>query len=540
MDKTFVKDIHEKDAVNSVFLVTRKTLITNKAKPFLALMLRDRTGDLDARAWDNAEALDALFERGDHVRVEGTALLYQGRLQLKVDAVEKVGPEGIDPADFAGPPKPAPGDRAIAQILDIAERIQDPNLKALTQSFLQDEGIMEPLRRATAARSIHHSSPGGLAEHTLSVMRLVQRIADHYPMADRDLMVTGALLHDIGKLREMSAERQAEYTDEGRLLGHLVIGAQMVHERCAQIPGFPKDLETHLVHIILAHHGSLEFGSPRLPQTLEAVLVHHLDDLDSKVGSLMEIYQRDPPENEVWTDFQKVHNRHFFKGPTPTIHAKLPFERKKRRAVERRAAAERERAEKRAAAPTPLPAEAREESPRMAEGTAPLTDSRASLETHGQPRADRGAAAAHQHGEGRRGERRDAEKKGAAKTLSFKPFEALAAALGERDPQEAIDAVKSAVGAVAQTVEAAVESAVKALAPEAEMAPESAEVQQAEAASSSEEEEAVVAGAGEGCAAAAPQAAAAAGAPSAGDAAEVPAAGDAQGGAEEREEKSAP
>lgn len=463
MDKTFVKDIHEKDAVNSVFLVTRKTLITNKAKPFLALMLRDRTGDLDARAWENAEALAGLFERDDLVRVEGTVTQYQGRLQLKVDVLEKVAKEGFDPADFAGPPKPAPGDKAIAQIVEIAERIQDPHLRALTQSFLRDEAIMEPLRRAPAARSIHHSSPGGLAEHTLSVMRLVQRMADHYPMADRDLLVAGALLHDIGKLREMSAERQAEYTDEGRLLGHLMIGAQMVHDRCAAIADFPAALETHLVHIILAHHGSLEFGSPRLPQTLEAILVHHLDDLDSKVGALMEIYQRDPPENEVWTDFQKVHNRHFFKGPTPTVHAKLPFERKKRRAAERRVAAD--RADKKAAL-APAAAEPCAGAARMTESTAPLTDSKASLETHGEPRPERTASATPAHGASRR-ERRDVEKKGAAKALSFKPFEALAAALGERDPQEALDAVKSAVDAVAQTVEAAVESAVKAISSDA-------------------------------------------------------------------------
>lgn len=471
MEKTFVKDIHDKDSVNTTFLVTRKTLITNRAKPFLALMLRDRTGDIDARAWENAENLAGLFERGDHIRVEGSVLQYQGRLQLRVDTLEKVDSEGVDPADFTGPTKPAPGDRAIAQILDIAERIQDPNLKALAQSFLSDEAIMEPLRRAPAARSIHHSSPGGLAEHTLSVMRLVQRIADHYPMADRDLLVSGALLHDIGKMREMSLERQAEYTDEGRLLGHLMIGAQMVHERCAQIPDFPQELETHLVHIILAHHGSLEFGSPRLPQTLEAILVHHLDDLDSKVGALMEIYQRDPSENETWTDFQKAYGRHFFKGATPTIHSKLPFERKKRRAMERRAAAHLEK-EKQENAPvsSPVvstPAVSLEESGqiRMTESSKPLTDSKASLGTHGQPKSEK----THSTPEARR-EKRDSDKKRAPKApaanaLSFKPFAALTALI-DRDPQEAFDVVRSAVDAVAQTVEAAVDSAVKVLASE--------------------------------------------------------------------------
>ncbi|MDR0966440.1 MAG: HD domain-containing protein [Myxococcales bacterium] len=485
MKKTFVKDIHDKDSVNSIFLVTRKTLVTNKAKPFLALMLRDRTGDLDARAWEDAERLAALFERDDYIRVEGTVLQYQGRLQLKVDAIEKASAEGLDPADFAGPIKAAPGDRAIAQIQDMAERIQDPNLKALAQAFLGDEAIVEPLRRAPAARSIHHSAPGGLAEHTLSVMRLVQRIADHYPMADRDLMLCGALLHDIGKLREMSMERQTEYTDEGRLLGHLAIGAQMIHDRCAKLPDFPQTLETHLLHIVLAHHGALEFGSPRLPQTLEAILVHHLDDLDSKVGALMEIYQRDPYENEAWTDFQKVHNRHFFKGPTPTVHAKLPFERKKRRA----AAAQNQKEKQGKVAEQSAPA-------RMTESSAPLTESKAALGTHGQPppapeRKAPEKAAGDPNAEPRREKRerdadRDRDRKGgpkvpAANALSFKPFAALAAALGERDPQEALDVVRSAVDAVAQTVEAAVDSAVKVLSADKPTADETTAAESVEA-----------------------------------------------------------
>ena len=477
MKKTFVKDIHENDTVQSVFLVTRKTLITNKVRPFVAMMLRDKTGDLDARIWENAVAMADRFEREDFVRVEGTVVLFQGRQQLTVTSIEKIDRSEIDAADFVAPPKCAPGDRAIAQIIELVERIQDPHLKALAQSFLDDKVLMEAMRQATAARSIHHCLPGGLANHTLSVMRLATRLAEHYPMADGDLLLVGAMLHDIGKLRELTISRQPEYTDEGRLLGHLVIGAQMIHERCAAIPDFPKDLETHLVHIILSHHGAYEFGSPRLPQTLEAVLVHHLDDMDSKVGELMEIFQRDPTDNEGWTDYQKKHGRHYFKGPSPTVHAKVPFERRKRRTLERKAEKEKAAAQANANAQSAVEAKATEDAVEKVKqapvetghaadnaSAKPLTEAKAALETHGQPkeRHASGNAAANN-----RRERREPERKSGGKSLSFKPFEALAAALSERDPQEALDAVKSAVDAVAQTVEAAVESAVKAIAPDA-------------------------------------------------------------------------
>jgi len=479
MKKTFVKDIHENDTVSSVFLVTRKTLITNKVRPFVAMMLRDKTGDLDARIWENAVAMADRFEREDFVRVEGTVVLFQGRQQLTVTSIEKVDRSEIDAADFVAPPKCAPGDRAIAQIVELVERVQDPHLKALAQSFLDDKALMEAMRQASAARSIHHCLPGGLANHTLSVMRLAARLAEHYPMADGDLLLMGAMLHDIGKLRELTVSRQPEYTDEGRLLGHLVIGAQMIHERCAAIPDFPKDLETHLVHIILSHHGAYQFGSPRLPQTLEAILVHHLDDMDSKVGELMEIYQRDPADNEGWTDYQKKHGRHYFKGPSPTVHAKVPFERRKRRALERKAEKERHAAQANVNAKGAAEAKVKEDAVEKAKSAPvetahaaenapakPLTEAKGALETHGQPKEKErhasGNAAA-----GNRRERREPERKSGGKTLSFKPFEALAAALSERDPQEALDAVKSAVDAVAQTVEAAVESAVKAISTDA-------------------------------------------------------------------------
>jgi 3'-5' exoribonuclease len=405
VEKVYVKDVHDKQQVKSIFMVAKKTATSSKAgKPFLAITLRDRTGDLDARIWENTEEQDAKFDKGDLVQVEGQATTFQGRVQLKIDSIEKVSPEGIDLGEFT-PPAKAPGERAFQQIGEMVDRLQDPHLKALLRSFLDDESFAADFKRAPAAKSVHHSHPGGLAEHTASVMRLAQRVGDLYPQADRELMIAGAFLHDIGKPREMSSERGTEYTDEGRLVGHLVIAAELIHERCAKIEGFPRALEMHLTHIVLSHHGSHEFGSPRLPQTLEAMIVHHLDEMDSRVGSWLEIMQRDP--GEKWTDFQKLYGRHLYKGPSPTIHGKAPVERRRKRA--RGEKAERpERQEKPAAAEKP--------------------EARAAAPAAAAPAKPEGAMER---------EKRERPPKESKEKLTFKPFAALTpVAPPEEKPEE--------------------------------------------------------------------------------------------------------
>jgi 3'-5' exoribonuclease len=165
-------------------------------------------------------------------------------------------------------------------------------------------------------------------------MKLAHRMADHYPMADRDLLVAGALLHDIDKVREISSEKGFEYTDQGRLVGHIVMTAQRIHQKASQLPGFPKALEHHLTHLVLAHHGHLEYGSPKVPMTLEAHIVHAIDDLDSRIASWLELMARDPNEN--WTEASKLYERHLWKGPSPTIRGKSPIEGRKDRPSERR------------------------------------------------------------------------------------------------------------------------------------------------------------------------------------------------------------
>lgn len=424
MGKQYVKDIRDKDAVKSVFMVVRKTsTVAKNGKPFLAVTLRDRTGELDARVWDKIDELEPKLPKGDLVLVEGLTGTFQGRPQLRIDAAEKAAPEGVDPADFAAPPKIGPDDRHLTQISELVDRLGDPHVRTLLRSLLDDEAIVADLRRAPAAKTIHHAYPGGLCEHTLSVMKLAVRVGEHYPMADRDLLLAGAFLHDLGKIRELSLDKPTDYTDEGRLVGHLVITAQLIHEYAARIEGFPRVLEAHLTHLVLAHHGSLEYGSPRLPQTLEAMLLHYIDEMDSRVSSWLEIMKRDA--GETWTDYQKLYDRHLYKGAPPTAHGRAPVERRHKgeRKKPRLERAERPEGQDKAegdlaARPASPPDAVAEPKPQETRQEPHRSPERAPSEPreHREPR------------DGRERERRERAPKKAEEKLTFKPFAALAPA----------------------------------------------------------------------------------------------------------------
>lgn len=331
MEKLSVKDVLEGrveqgQRAGGLYLVARKQQATGKNnKAFLKLTLQDKTGQLDARVWHDAETVGATFEQGDLVEVEGLVDSFQGKAQLTVDKLSKHGGEGIDRAEFEfAAPAEAPREKAagcgegmVGALRAELAKVSDPHVRTLLLGFMDDPEIAPRLRRAPAAKEIHHAYPGGLAEHMLSCVRLAQRLADHYPMVDRDLMVAGAFLHDLGKVNELSYDKGGTgYTDEGRLVGHLVMTAQWIHERAGQIPGFPKELELHLTHIVLAHHGRMEFGSPKLPHTLEAFLVHELDEIDSRVNSWLSQMARSPGDR--WSEPSKGFERLLWKGATPT------------------------------------------------------------------------------------------------------------------------------------------------------------------------------------------------------------------------------
>jgi len=331
MDKIWVKDVKEGERLKSVFLVARKAVPTAKSgKAYLSVTLHDKTGELEARAFERVEELSAALGEKDYVEVEGQVGTFQGKPQLRIEQVAKSDPTTLDPVEFVWAPPPEPkkpektgfsdqDEAAWKELHAIVDAVTDTHVKALIQAFLEDEDITARLRRAPAAKSVHHAYPGGLLEHTVSCLKLAHRLADHYPQVDRDLLVAGAFFHDLGKIRELSYDRQVEYSDEGRLVGHLVMTAQWIHDKARRV-GVPRDLEHHVVHLVLSHHGRLEFGSPKVPMTLEAVLTHELDELDSRVNSWLNLMGREGG-NRRWTDSNNVYEQHIWRGTLPTVQA---------------------------------------------------------------------------------------------------------------------------------------------------------------------------------------------------------------------------
>lgn len=350
--KVYVKDLQVKQRLYSVFRVVKKSkAMARSGKSFLTLTLADRTGEIDGRVFEDADGADKAFTQNDYVLIKGHVTSFHGKEQIVAETVVRLDPEPIDPKEFAwSAPAPAPSaspseeksekgppgerhpegnPRAVAQIREIVERVSDPNVRALLFAFLDDAEIARGLPIAPAAKGIHHAYRGGLADHLLSVMKLILRVAEHYPMADRDLLVAGALLHDIMKVKEISAEKGFAYTDEGRLVGHIVMTAQKIREKAQALGNFPPLLEQHITHLVLSHHGQMEWGSPKVPMTIEALIVHMVDSLDSRIASWLELMEKDP--NETWTDNARLYDRHLWKGASPTQRGRAPVESRRRR-----------------------------------------------------------------------------------------------------------------------------------------------------------------------------------------------------------------
>ncbi|MFT3915721.1 MAG: HD domain-containing protein [Anaeromyxobacteraceae bacterium] len=332
MDKIWVKDVKEGERPKSVFLVARKAIQTAKSgKTYLAATFQDKTGELEARAFEKVEELAALFEEKDLVEVEGIVGTFQGKPQLRIETIAKLAdPASVDAAEFVWvpppevkkPEKPAPAeheDGPWKELLALVEPIVDPHVKALVQSFVEDDDIAARLRRWPAAKSVHHAYPGGLLEHTVACLKLAHRLADQYPQVDRDLLVAGAFFHDLGKIRELGSERSPEYSDEGRLVGHHVMTAQWIHDRARRL-GVPRELEHQLVHLVLAHHGKLEYGSPKVPMTLEALLTHEIDEIDSRVNSWLNLMGKEGGHRR-WTSSDNVYEQPIWRGALPTVQA---------------------------------------------------------------------------------------------------------------------------------------------------------------------------------------------------------------------------
>lgn len=305
----FVTDLSEGRQVNDLFLVSRKTLAETKAgKPYLALTLMDRSGEIEARLWDNADRFDDQAAVGNIIAVQGTAKSFRDQLQLTINSLRRVDAGSVSPTDFM-PASKYDVSEMRAELLKLIDGITDAELQALLLAVFQGP-LLEQFVTAPAAKRMHHAYLGGLIEHTLSVTGLAAKISDHYPELDRDLLLTGALLHDIGKTREFSYKTVPfEYTSPGRLIGHLVIGSEMVRQEAAAVPNLAPERLDQLVHLILSHHGRHEFGSPCLPMTMEAILLHHLDNMDAKMNYIGRLSEQVEEDEYQWSDYQPLMER---------------------------------------------------------------------------------------------------------------------------------------------------------------------------------------------------------------------------------------
>ena len=283
-DLTLMEENKLFDGYFLVLLRQQRTTQTNK--PYLNIIFCDKTGQLEGRVWDvNDHRVAKDFERGDVVKVRGSVAKFNDRLQMKVEQLRKASRGEVDKTDLM-PATSYDVEDLWQRVLGIVESFTEPHLKLMCGNILNDARTAAAFREAPAAKQLHHAWLGGLLEHVVSLLTLADRVAPHYPILQRDLLLTGVLLHDIGKIRELAWEIGFEYTTEGVLLGHIQMGASLAEKTMDSIPGFPPRLKTLVLHLILSHHGKLEFGSPKLPMIPEALVLNFLDDLDAKMQAV--------------------------------------------------------------------------------------------------------------------------------------------------------------------------------------------------------------------------------------------------------------
>ena len=293
----------ENKIVTSSFVVASKQIKPKKSgEPYLALTLADRTGQLEAKMWDNVEEVLEAFEQDDFLKIKGLVNKYKNRFQLTIHKLRKLGESEIDFADYL-PKTTKDVDELWRTLTAFVASIQNPYLKSLVQSFMDDPEIAAAYRNAPAAKTLHHAYIGGLLDHVVSLFRSCDLMCQNYPRLNRDLLFTGAFFHDIGKIHELTYNRSFSYTTKGQLLGHMIIELDMLRPKIASIPGFPDELKTLIEHLIISHHGQYEFGSPKLPMFPEALVLHYLDDLDSKMEAMRAQFEREGESESAWTSY---------------------------------------------------------------------------------------------------------------------------------------------------------------------------------------------------------------------------------------------
>lgn len=294
---------HENKVVTSTFVVVAKQIKPKKTgEPYLALTLGDRSGQLEAKMWDNVDDVLEAFEQDDFLKVKGLINKYKQRFQLTIHKLRKLGDGEIIFSDYL-PKTTKDIDELWLTLTNFVAGFENPHLKALVQSFMGDPEIATAYRNAPAAKTLHHAYIGGLLDHVVSLFRSSDLICRNYPQINRDLLMTGIFLHDIGKIHELTYNRSFSYTTKGQLLGHMVIELEMLQSKLALFPEFPEELKTLLEHLIISHHGEYEFGSPKLPMFPEALMLHYLDDLDSKMEAMRAQFERDSTLDGPWTSY---------------------------------------------------------------------------------------------------------------------------------------------------------------------------------------------------------------------------------------------
>ncbi len=294
---------HENKIITSNFVVVSKQIKPKKTgEPYLALTLGDRSGQLEAKMWDNVEEVLNAFEQDDFLKIKGLINKYKNRFQLTIHKVRKLGESEIEFSDYL--PKTTKNIDELWQTLTgFVASFQNPYLKSLLQAFMSDPEIAAAYRNAPAAKTLHHAYIGGLLDHVVSLCRSCDLVSRNYPQVNRDLLLTGAFLHDIGKIHELAYNRSFSYTTRGQLLGHMIIELEMMQAKLALVPDFPAELKTLLEHLIISHHGQYEFGSPKLPMFPEALLLHYMDDLDSKMEAMRAHFEREADLDSPWTSY---------------------------------------------------------------------------------------------------------------------------------------------------------------------------------------------------------------------------------------------
>lgn len=314
-EKNYISDFTEGDSISRTFYIgSRNRLLTRSGKPYLSLTLRDKTGTINAKVWEDADTIHANMGAAEFVHVRATVEKYMNQLQLKVEQLKVVRTEDVDLSDFL-PSGANDPDEMLKELRQIAQTVQDGFLSPLLDLFFADSELMERLKVSPGAKHLHHSFVGGLLEHTLSVTKICDWVCGHYERINRDLVLVGAILHDIGKVYELTASPAFDYTTEGRLLGHLILGCNVIGEKIRQIQGFPRELEIQVLHLVLSHHGSYEFRSPVVPKTVEAMLLNQVDDLDAKVRLTQDYIERAKSDPSEFTPYHKLLERYFYKGP---------------------------------------------------------------------------------------------------------------------------------------------------------------------------------------------------------------------------------